>query len=154
MQTKIEVADGRIMIRGPFSEENNVVWRSLAGKFSGGAWVLPDTDTARAKIAELFGEKSDDVTVVLPGSKVGGAQIVQIGGYVLASRRGRDCSVQLADGCSLASGQFSSGGGSMKNPRVGSEAVVYHLTVRRSFAEVNGLEIVTQAAPEAERLSI
>lgn len=154
MQTKIEIENRVIVITGPYSEDNNTIWRQLAGKFSVGAWKIPDTDTARAKIAELFGERSEDVTVSLPSSIVGGGQIVQLGGYVLASRRGRDYPVQLAPGCSLADGSFSSSGGSVKNPRVGDTPVVYHLKVRRAFAEKHGLEVVNTNIPEAERLSI
>lgn len=144
MQTQIQVQDGKIIITGPYSEDNNRQWRELGGKFAGGNWVLPDNDTTRAKVAERFGAKSDEVDVLVPASKLRDGQIVQIGGYVLAQRRGRDYRVQMPDDVSLSGGSFSSSGGSVKNPRVslGSD-IVFRLRCRGSFAEANGLEIAS-----------
>ena len=142
MQTEINVVDGKIIITGPYSEDNNEDYRSLGGKFSGGSWVLPDNATVREKIACWFGSKSEEVEALVPSSKTFGSQIVQIGGYVLASRRGRDYGVKMPDGVSLESGSFSASGGSVKNPRVGDMSdVVFRLRCRKSFAESKGLEI-------------
>ena len=90
MQVKIEVIEGTVHVVGPYSTENNDVWRSLGGKFTGGRWVLPDNETTRQKIAKMFGAKSEEVEVFVPNERLTDGEIVQIGGYVLAQRRGRD----------------------------------------------------------------
>lgn len=149
MQTQITIDDGRIHIRGPYSDSNNATWRSLGGKFSGGAWEIPDNETTRGKIAEMFGAKADIITALVPGDKIprSYSSIEQIGGYVLAQRRSRDSAVQMPNGVSLHAGIFRPRGGSVKNPSVALDSdVVFALQCRRSFAEVNGLEISTQKA--------
>ena len=55
MQVKIEVIEGTVHVVGPYSTDNNDVWRSLGGKFTGGRWVLPDNETVRKKIAAIVG---------------------------------------------------------------------------------------------------
>ena len=149
MKTVINVNDGKIIITGPYSTDNNKIWKELGGKFAGGNWVIPDNDTARTRIAEMFGAKSEEVDVLVPYEKIPHSygQIVQIGGYVLAERRGRDYRVQMPDNVSLAAGSFHSSGGSVKNPSVALDSnVVFRLRCRRSFAEANGLEIVPATA--------
>ncbi len=108
MQVKIEVIEGTVHVVGPYSTENNDVWRSLGGKFTGGRWVLPDNETTRQKIAAMFGTKSEEVEVLVPNERLTDGEIVQIGGYVLAQRRGRDSRVEMPDGVSLAAGYFPS----------------------------------------------
>lgn len=147
MQTEISVEDGRIVVAGPYSESNNAKYRELGGKFTGGNWVLPDNDNVRVTLAELFGAKSDDVEVLVPLDRATGTNILQIGGYVLAQRRGRDWRVQMPDGVSLDAGTLPASGGSMKNPRVcASDDTVFRVRVRRSFAEREGLEIAGERA--------
>lgn len=146
MQTQIQVQDGKILIAGPYSEDNNQKWRELGGKFVSGNWVLPDNDTSRSTVAELFGSKSDEVDVLVPANQLSDGQIVQIGGYVLAQRRARDSRVKMPDGVSLAEGSFRSSGGSVKNPRVSFDYdLVFRLRCRKSFAESNGLSIAPQS---------
>jgi hypothetical protein len=153
MQTTITPLDNKITVSGPYSEENNRVWRELGGKFGNGSWTLPDTGTSRARLAELFGSKSEEVSVLVPYDRipVKGATC-QIGGYVLASRRGRDYRVQMPDGVSLAAGTFRSSGGSVKNPSVSLDNdAVFRLRCRRSFAEANNLESVpTDSTPSID----
>ena len=150
MQTTINAADGKILILGPFSAKNNEIWRSLGGKFSGGSWVFPDTEGARLRVVELFGAKSDEVVAIIPLSleavlENGGC--MSIGGYVLATRRGRDYSVQTADGVTLEAGSFPSSGGSVKHPRVAASTdAVFALRCRASFATAHGLEIQSTKA--------
>lgn len=142
MQTKIEPLDGKIHVTGPYSETNNDRWRNLGGKFSGGSWVLPDNPTARQALAELFGPKSSLVDVLVPYDRITlDGKIAQIGGYVLASRRGRDARVEMPEGVSLAAGKFRSSGGSVKNPSVSLDSdTVFLLTCRASFADAAGLK--------------
>jgi len=154
MKTQIEITiiDGAILVAGPYSAENNTAWRNLGGKYTDGQWRLPDNDTTRAVLAEKFGPKSDLVNVLVPVDRAEGSQCLQIGGYVLAERRGRDSAVKMPDGVSLAAGAFSSRGGSVKNPRVAADGdTVFRLCCRRSFAEARGLEI---AAPPAATIEV
>lgn len=140
-QINISVTDGTIVLVAPYSSSNNVVYRNLGGKFTDGAWRLPDNDSTRSAIADLFGSRSEDVDALVPADSLRGG-MHQIGGYVLAERRGRDWGVKLATGVSLASGGFPSSGGSRANPSVSADTgTVYRLRCRRSFAEANGLEI-------------
>jgi formylmethanofuran dehydrogenase subunit C len=151
MQTTITVEDGKISVRGPFSQLNNTRWRELGGKFAGGAWVLPDNDTSREIIRDLFGAKSDIVEVLVPRDATEGYGILQKGGYVLAQRRSRDSRVEMPDGVSLAAGSFRSGGGSFKSPAVAAESdVVFRLKCRKEWAERMKLEIVVAAASAIE----
>lgn len=151
MQTQIEVKDSKILVTGPYSETNNKKWRELGGKFQSGSWELPDNDTSRAIVAELFGAKSEEVEVIIPADSLFDGSIVQIGGYVLAQRKGRDYRVQMPDGVSLASGSFKASGGSMKNPRVALDSETsFRLCCRKYFAEAQGLEI---APPVSEKPS-
>jgi len=141
-QISVAVIDGKISVTGPYSESNNDTWRSLGGKFVSGSWNIPDNDTTRNVVAELFGPKSEDVEVLVPLSVCCGYDRLQIGGYVLASRRGRDSRVEIPDGVSLVSGSFPKSAGSVKNPRVAAaDDTVFRLCCRRTFAEKNGLEI-------------
>lgn len=150
MQTTIKIDDGKIIITGPYSEDNNTVWRTLGGKFVGDSWLLSDNDTARMQIAELFGTKSDEVDALVTAAKVTNGKIAQIGGYVLAQRRGRDYRVEMPDDVSLAVGRFRSSGGSVKNPSVALDSdVVFRIRCRRSFAEAHGLEIAPATATSA-----
>lgn len=152
MQTNISVESGKIKVTGPYSETNNERWRNLGGKFIGGGWVLPDNDTVREVIAGIFGAKSEEVEVLVPLFKVDGRRnAYQIGGYVLAQRRGRDRAVDMPDGVSLAAGGFPRSGGSVKNPSVNaSDDTVFRLVCRKSFAEANKLDLAVATQPAVE----
>lgn len=145
MQTTIEV-DGELVVTGPFSPDNNEAWRGCGGKFSNGSWRMPDTPANREAIARRFGAKSPLVDVLVEAAKLRDGSVVQIGGYVLASRRGRDYAVRMPDGVSLESGSFSASGGSVKSPRVcaGSD-VVFRLRCRQDFATRVGLPLAPPA---------
>lgn len=150
MQTTIAVEGGKITVSGPYSESNNAAWRRLGGKFSSGAWVLPDNDTVRTELVIRFGAKSDEVEALVPNSKANGTDIIQLGGYVLAQRRFRDGRVTMPDGVSLESGGFPPSGGSFKHPRVSaSDDTVYRVRVRQSFAQAHGLAIAGERTVSA-----
>lgn len=145
-QISISIDNDSITVVSPYSASNNVAFRELGGKFVDGAWRLPDNDSSRARLAELFGAKSDEVDALVSADNLRGG-VHQIGGYVLAERRERDWGVRLATGVSLASGGFPSSGGSRANPSVSAHSgTVYRLRCRRAFAEANGLEIAPSAA--------
>ena len=148
MQAHIEAVDGKIKITAPYSELNNESWRTLGGKLSSGSWLIPDNDTSRKVIAELFGTKSNDVEVFIPYDmiKIDGS-IIQFKGYVLAQRRFRDSKVRMPDGVSLAQGKFTSSGGSVKNPRVNiNSEMIFRVSVRESFAKLYNL-LITDTTP-------
>ena len=152
-QIEIEVGSESLMVRGPYSDSNNSKYRTLGGKFTDGRWQLPDNETTREKLAELFGSKSELVEVKVPvnHASVFGYGTLQIGGYVLATRRYRDGRVEMPHGVSVASGGFPSSGGSQKSPRVcPDDETVLRLTCRESFANSHGLERFTQGATTVE----
>ena len=112
---------------------------------------MPDNDTVRAALVEMYGAKSDEVEVMVPAAKCTGYGILQFGGYVLAHRRFRDGRVSMPDGVSLAAGGFAASGGSAKNPRVAaSEDTVFRLLVRRSFAEKHALQVAESTVSTIE----
>ena len=151
MQTQITVADGAIIIAGPYSPDNNQDYRECGGKFRDGAWRLPDNPSSRGTVAALFGERSDEVEVLVPAALVSDGPVVQFRGYVLASRGGRDWRVRMPDGVSLEAGGFSGFGGSVKHPRVAlSDDVVFRLRCRKAFADYHNLA----PAPVVEPSSI
>lgn len=153
MQTSFSVNAGKIQVSGPFSEKNNTVWRSLGGKFSDGAWSIPDNPSARERIESMFGAKSEIVDVLVPigHPEVKGSGTLQIGGYVLASRRFRDGRVAMPSGVSLAAGSFPSSGGSVKSPRVSAaDDTVFRLSCRASFAAAMNLSPAPTTAVPSE----
>jgi hypothetical protein len=79
--------------------------------------------------------------VEIPGKKKAGfkgRQYLRLGGYLLASRRGRDYGAEIVE--TLVSGTIPKSGGSVKNPAVSaSDDSVFELEVRRDFAERLGL---------------
>lgn len=155
MTTQVTITPdaGQIQIRGPYSTSNNDAWRALGGKYSQGAWHLPDNSTTRETVAQLFGCKSELIEVLVPLARADGSQTLQIGGYVLASRRSRDSRAEMPDGVSLAAGSLPRSGGSVKSPRVAADAdTVFRLTCRVSFAQANGLQ--PAAEPEAPTIEI
>ena len=82
------------------------------------------------------------------------AQIV-LGGYVLASRRGRDYSANCIE--TLVKGSFGKTGGSVKNPKANcSDDSVFGLHVRKDFAIRHGLisKDESKLALEAERAAL
>ena len=150
-QISISISDNHITVSGPYSPSNNEIYRSIGGKFSDGSWSIPDTQNAREQIADLFGTKSDLITVEIPVGKILDDDIVQIGGYVLASRRGRDARVTIPDGVFLAAGTIPPSGGSVKYPRVDpSSNAVFHLVCRKSWADKNGLTQIAQTEASIE----
>jgi hypothetical protein len=142
----------RIEIRGPYSEENNKRFRSIGGKFSRDlGWQLPQSPASEDLISELFGKESETVVIEVPMNAGFPTykQTLQMEGYVLASRRGRDTSVSLAPGVKVFSGSFTSRGGSAKSPAVTwNEGTILHVAVRREFAESHEFAIVPDDHPK------
>lgn len=147
MKTQIQISksNGSISIVAPYSETNNAKFRNRGGKYDrSSGWVFADAPASRELISELWGDESPLCVVRIPlGDAKSCGNQEMLGGYVLASRRGRDYRVELADGVTLMEGSFCGSGGSVKNPCVTWDGdVVLHVVVRRSFAERNNLTIV------------
>ena len=150
-QINLSVVGDSIRITSPYSSANIDLFRSLAGKFSGGVWSVPSTAESVAKLQDVFGRPSELVRVSVP---VDATKVVardgqlQIGGYLLANRRGRDYRAEMPEGVAVVSGGFTKSGGSVKNPRVSPEpGTVLSLVCRREFAERMGLVVAAPAAP-------
>ena len=74
-------------------------------------------------------------------------------GYVIAYRRGRDAADDVH--CDLVAGQFSSNGGSIKNPHHGaSDDCVFELVVPQDCAELHKLNIVDKGNDDENPLAI
>lgn len=136
---RVDELPGMIAVKSVYSERNNSFFRTIEGKWYPHlyVWAFPDSMTARSILADLFGEKSEDVEVLVPYEVIDlrHGPIVQVGGYVLASRRGRDDRVMVPDGVYLEEGKFASSGGSRANPSVGLDSgMVFRLVCRQSFA--------------------
>lgn len=146
MQGRIHVRleDRRIdLLRAPFSQQNSLRWKAVGGQFVRGVWRLPYTPEAQEVLKEMFGDEYDPVFALVPASKLVDGPVVQIGGYVLASRRQRDGMVRLFEGVSLFEGRLPDSAGSSRKPRVGlTPDCVFGLRCRRTFAKVRSLEIL------------
>lgn len=145
MQIEIVEADGALQVRGPYSEDNNEAYRSIGGKWDrdARAWVV---STARVSdLVSLFGTWGGGTVqaeVRLHQTDGKKRKSIQIGGYVLASRRSRDRAAELGPGVTLISGTIPPSGGSMRNPAVNpSDDAVFALDVPIDFAAARGLEV-------------
>lgn len=146
MQIQITIDGDQTRIRAPFNADNNSAFRARGGKFDSDSksWVLR-TEQAAPLIRELWGESEEIVKVKVPVEKLSGYGTLSIGGYTLATRRGRDYTADIIE--PLVAGTIPSCGGSMKSPKVNASSdAVFELEMRRDFAERHGL---IEAAPVA-----
>lgn len=150
MQVRIEETEDNIKVVAPYSPTNNKVYKETDGKWdaAASAWVFPKTEATQRMLAELFGAQSEIVTAKLVGAKdiTICDNFWQVGGYVIASRRGRDNPVNVADGVQVTAGTFRAFCGSVKHPAVGylgQDGLAFTLVCYRSFAEAHELEIVS-----------
>lgn len=135
-----------IKLYAPYSPKNNRDYRACGGKWdaNASAWEFPKTETTQKMLAELFGAPSEIVTAKVEYKDIEVFEnFWQIGGYVIAFRRGRDCPAKVAIGVQTTAGTFKSSCGSVKNPAVGysEDGLVFDLVCYRSFAESRKLEI-------------
>lgn len=139
--TKKDPSGVIITIQTPFSMVNNSIYRSRGGKFNKNTkeWEFPDTEATHKMIDELFGsDESVIISVEIDYNNdivcVDGNE-VHVDGYQLARRPYRDSRVFLPEGVVLYSGKFDESGGSVKNPRVTGDDMVFHVNIRKDFAE-------------------
>ena len=148
IQIRIEETEQAIKLYAPYSPSNNKDYKSRGGKWNkdSSVWEFPKTEATQKMLTELFGAPSEIVTAKLEYADVEAIDnFWQCGGYVVASRRGRDYPVRIADGVQVTKGQFRDSCGSAKNPKVGdsSDGLEFSLVCYRSFAESKKLEIVS-----------
>ena len=167
IQIKTTETELELRVACEYSESVIAAFRARGGKWNAGAkeWVFENgaKENGRGCIERLFGLAEEVVTVRVgkaewkcatdtstdktPGWSDG--QACMLGGYVLASRRGRDCRANLI--ATLCEGTVGSCGGSVKNPRVApSSDAIFELEVRRDFAERLGLIAPALAPVEPE----
>jgi hypothetical protein len=148
IQIRIEETEQSIKLYAPYSPLNNKDYKSRGGRWDkdSSAWVFPKTEATQKMLAELFGAPSEIVTAKVEYKDIEVFEnFWQCGGYVVASRRGRDYPARIADGVQVTKGQFRDSCGSAKNPKVGysSDGLEFSLVCYRSFAESKKLEIVS-----------
>jgi len=148
IQIKIEETEQSIKLYAPYSPANNKFYKEAGGKWDkdSSAWVFPKTEATQKMLAELFGAPSEIVTAKVEYKDIEVFEnFWQVGGYVIASRRGRDYPAQVATGIQTTAGTFKRSCGSVKNPKVGdsSDGLEFSLVCYRSFAESKKLEIVS-----------
>lgn len=146
MKCHVTESEDFIQIHTEYAADLPPLFRSRGGKWEGGAWVWRKGGSAHGKAiaADLFGSDPEKVKVHIPVNHAGivaREAALRIGGYVLATRTGRDRYANLH--ATLVAGSIPSSGGSVKNPRVAaSDDAVFELHVCRDFAVRHGLEIV------------
>jgi len=150
-QVIITIIKDELCINAPYSAVNNKIYREKGGRFNQrkSVWEFASTSTTEKMISELFGNVNDlvEATVKMDQIDIQGAEW-HIGGYKLASRRGRDYLVEIPTGVQLKNGSFPSSGGSMKNPQVaGNNVESMGLICARDFAERENLEIINIGIP-------
>ena len=146
IQVRIEETKDSGKLYAPYSPANNKFYKEAGGKWDkdSSAWVFPKTEATQKMLAELFGAPSEIVTAKVEYKDIEVFEnFWQVGGYVIASRRGRDCPAQVAIGVQTTAGTFKRICGSVKNPAVGysEDGLVFDLVCYRSFAESRKLEI-------------
>lgn len=148
IQIKIEETKESIKLYAPYSPENNKQYRACGGKWdkSSSAWEFPKTEATSKMLARLFGATSEIVTAKVEDADIDVIDnFWQCGGYVIASRAGRDNPARTAGGVQVTEGQFRDRCGSVKNPAVAysSDGLKFTLVCYRTFAESKKLEILS-----------
>ena len=151
MKSQIEIVkeNEQVLLRAPYSTTNNNAYRARGGKFDRdkAAWIFDDTTATQKMIDDLFGSESPLCRIRLTEREIAeDGNEWKIGGYVIATRRGRDFRVDSPVGVQLENGQWQSSGGSVKTPRVSGRDIVVNIVVRRSFAERLGATILDAEA--------
>jgi hypothetical protein len=148
IQIKIVVVPAGIAVYGPFNEKNNTEYKSLGGRYDrlGRRWILPNNEDAWRKLAELFGEESPIVIVVIPpGLLTIACEQLQFGGFVIATWNSRKGCVQTAEGVEVVGGVWDeTASAAVKVPCLSNPDAVLHVAVRRAMADKHGLVIIKE----------
>jgi hypothetical protein len=148
IQIKIVVVPAGIAVHGPFNEKNNAAYKSLGGRYDrlGRRWILPNNEDSWRKLAELFGEESPTVIVVIhPRMLTIFHEQQQFGGYVIATWNTRKGCVQTAEGVEVVGGTWDETTSAAHTvPCLSDPDAVLHVAVRRAMADKHGLVIVKE----------
>jgi len=151
------VKNGLAAIKELFGLSEEIVTIQV-GKADAGTAYLTNAQAAEKGLPLPFPERgpqhagSVQVRPAVHGWK--NDQYLTIGGYILASRKGRDSRADIIE--TLVSGKIPSGGGSVKNPSVNaSDDCVFELDVRKDWAIANGFFAADeQAALRLEKAAL
>jgi hypothetical protein len=151
IQVNIVVCDDSIHVKSPYAEHTISQFRSIGGKFDRDTreWVFPRSQAAQNMLSKLYGADSPVVIALVPYDKTANSgNSRHHGGYLLATRPGRDDYPVLAPGVHLEQGQFSSSGGSVKNPHVSGTDLVFAMACHSAYSAREGLDIFSNAEVE------
>ncbi|WP_239404624.1 helix-turn-helix domain-containing protein [Frankia sp. Cj3] len=113
--------------------------KEIGGRWDGGrqVWTFDPRDDRRVRdlVIGIWGTdgsepEGDIVTVQIKAERHGSGRreaVVRFAGRVVATRRGRDCAVELASGVVVISGGFTRSGGSMRYPEIGATDAVLEI---------------------------
>ena len=142
MQARLDKETGKIY--SPYNKHAINIFRSKGGRYCADdkSWRFAP-ETAEQLFKRLFGTSDKIVTVDVDYDAADECENMwYIGGYVLATRPGRDYRVYLGDGVDLMRGYFPESGGSRANPRVAaSDDILFRLEVREDFAKAHNLPV-------------
>ena len=120
-QVEITVEQETLVVQSVYSERANQAFRRVGGKYDAArGWVIPDTETARKMLLKNYGWSEGCGTRIIRVTEddLGGTKQLEIGGYVIATRRFRDGDVRQPTGVIMVSGTYAARGGSMRYPDV------------------------------------
>lgn len=148
IQIKIVVVPAGIAVHGPFNEKNNAAYKSLGGRYDrlGRRWILPNNEDTWRKLAELFGEESQIVVVVISQGMLSVySEQLHFCGYVIATWNTRKGCVQMAEGVELVGANWDEvASATNKAPCLSDPDAVMHVAIRRAMAEEYGLFIIKE----------
>jgi len=134
------VKNGLLALKELFGLAEETVMIQI-GKKDDGREHITNAEALEKGLEQPFPDKSSTacglVQVRPPKAGWSNDQYVSIGGYLLASRRGRDYGANIHE--TLVSGTVPKSGGSVKNPNVSLSAdCVFEVEVRKDWAIANG----------------
>lgn len=154
MISNYKIEEDKVKVFTPFSWGVVKESKNLGGKFNReeGCWEFPLGRIS--DIEEKLGKKGDTVKVRVSVEEecvTHGGYYIQVGWYVLTTRKGRDSRAQI--NADLIQGEIPEKGGSVKNPRIEeSSDTEFELFVYEDFAIKNNLTIISDEKDEKQRV--
>lgn len=125
----------------------NEQFKKLGSKWNGVKWEAPKlAESEHNEIIKKFYENLIIIEVSvcknerLKGKDWGYSHVRMIGGYIVASAKGRDSGAKLSEGVAVISGKFTSAG-SVKNYICDHDYVILRLEVSRNSLELLNAEV-------------
>lgn len=136
---KLNYTDDNIEVTSPYNGDFVGRVKKIGGKWNANAkvWAVPveNEELLKGHLTDVYGyvdAEEETIKVTLRAKDFKYNNDIRIGSWVLATRRGRDYDVRLADGVYLVDGDFDKSGGSKNHPSVdpnGSEILEINLPV-------------------------